>query len=46
MIDCVSRDGDYCTEFDFKITRDTPCYLCPYIERPKKDKKKKEEKDG
>ena len=46
MIECRSRDDDYCYEFGFEIKDDNPCKICPYIEKPKKDYKKKEEKDG
>ena len=48
MTECVSRDNDYCCEFEFNIKDDYPCRLCPYIEKPKKkdDKKKEEKKDG
>lgn len=46
MIECRSRDADYCREFGIEIKEDRPCRICPHIEKPKKDDKKEGEKDG
>lgn len=45
MIECRSRDDDYCCEFGYRIKRDYPCSICPYRIKDKKSNKKKVTKD-